>query len=759
MAEKEFKYIGKSLPIDDAAAKAAGSMVYTSDRQLHGMLHMKIVHSPHPHARVKNVDAAAALAVPGVVRVYSHLNTPETRYNSQVWYMNQKPAAEDERLFTDVVRFVGDRVAAVVARDRATAARAADMLVVDYEPRPAIFDPEQALAAGAVSIHPQAAPLCAHNIETGDTDAAFATADIIVEDRIETPKVHHGALENFCCLAEPDPRGKITVYSPCQCVFNIRLVVAKALGLRLNRVRVVKTPVGGSFGGRFEAIIEPLCAFAARDIGRPVKISFDRAESIVASRTRTRTIGIVKTGVSRDGRILARDIRAVIDAGAYATNSGILSMALGKKLFRLYRIAHQRYRSQVVYTNTPVPGTFRGYGSPQGHAMTEINLDHVARKLGMDPVALRLKNLVHPGDLDPSGGTPLGDARIIDCVRKGAAEFGWTAKRNRPRQSGRLQRGVGMAAVTHVNGYFGAFHEFSAMTLRLLTDGSLILIAGLHEIGVGTITMMKQIVAETLSIDPGQIEVPEADSDTAPLDSGSQASRVTHVCGQCARKVARSLKALFTAESAKIFNCAPEDISMEDEIVWDCNRPGEKMAYGQMAALIQSQNSREVIVTDHFQASDNPAAFGTNFAEVEVDTRTGIVRVVAVVAVHDVGRAINPGSVHSQIHGGILMGMGLALTEDIAIDPKTGRARGNSLLDYGIANAPAMPAIRTFLIEKGGDSGLFGAKSIAEIATVPIAPAVVNAVNHALGSNLTTLPLTPEKILTCVQGLGSKTGF
>jgi CO/xanthine dehydrogenase Mo-binding subunit len=746
-----FKYVGKSMPISDGEAKATGRIKYTGDMALEGLLYGKLVFSDRPHARIKSIDVNEAKAVPGVIQVYTCHNTPKVTFNSQMWFMGQR-GFEDQELFPDVVRYVGDTVAAVVAENKESADKAAELLRIEYEPLPFVIDPEEAMQ-GKVIIHQSGNPFYTTEIKCGDVELAFTgkSGVEIVEDRVETPKIHHAAMENHVCIAVPDHNGRITVYSPCQIIYSVRMIIAKILGLPFNKVRVIKPPVGGSFGGKQEVTLEPYCALFALETGRPVKIAFDRQASIVSTRTRTKTIGYVKTAVDQDGRILARNMDMVVDTGAYTTNGSVICHAMGKKLFRLYRIENQRFCAVAVHTNTPIAGAARGYGSPQVQAAAEINLDHAAKKIGIDPVEFRLKNLVHPFDPDSTGGPSLGNARIIDCVLKGAKEFSWHERWSRPRDTGRWRRGVGVACATHVNGYYQAYQDFGTMTLRMLEDGSLMLNAGLHDLGNGTVTAMKQIVAEVMDISPDRIEAPEGDTDISPYDIGCQASRVIYVCGANAMKAAENLRQLLIAQAAKIFNCCPDDICVEDGMIWSRKNLDNKMEYGRLAGLIQQKHQIELTVTLTYQAQANPGSYGVNFVEVEVDTLTGFVKVLDVVAVHDIGQAINTGFVEGQIHGGIQMGLGLALTEDLAVHPRTGVTGGNRLSKYHLINAPDMPPVRIFLIEKGEDFGPFGAKSIGEIATIPSAPATVNAINHALNTHLTVLPLTPARIVDGIR--------
>jgi CO/xanthine dehydrogenase Mo-binding subunit len=717
------------------------------------MLHVKLVLSDVPHGHIKKIDTHEA-ENPGVVKIYHCFNTPRTQFNSQKWFVGQK-GVEDQQIFSETVRYVGEPVAAVAGVDKKSAADGAAKVKIEYQKLPHVIDPEEALG-GKVVIHPETP---ASSLELGcgnpsEMEQIFSRAALVVEDRIETQKIHHAALETHVCMASVGADGRVTVYSPCQIVYSVRMIVAKALNLPLHRVRVIQMPVGGSFGGKQEVTFEPLCAFIARDTGSPVRVELNRRESILSTRTRTKTVGYVRTAVDPEGRIAARDVRMIVDTGAYMSNGAVISSAMGRKVFRLYRIPTQRYRASVVHTNTPVAGAARGYGSPQVHAVTEIHFDHVAKRLGVDPVEFRLKHLVHPYDSDPSGGPPLGNARIIDCLVKGAEEFGWEEKWRRPRDSGRWRRGVGMACVTHVNGYYGAYQDFSTMTLRMPEDGSLVLHASLHDLGQGVKTIIKQIVAEVMEIDPAWIVLPETDTDTSPYDIGCQASRVTHVCGACAKKVAEGLRRLLVSESARRLECSPKEIVLSDGMVWSLRTPDEKKTYGEMASLIQQRSQIELIRSVTYHSPANPGSYGAGFAEVRVDILTGRVRIEDVVSVFDVGKAINPDLLEGQIHGGIQMGIGLALSEEIGFDLGTGQPRGDSLRKYHVVNAPDMPGIRIFLIEKGEDYGPYGAKSIGEIATIPITPALVNAVNHALGTSLTVLPLTPERIVASLSEAG-----
>lgn len=752
--DQELKYVGKYVPIHDIREKVSGRIQYVADMKLHGMLHARLVLSDIAHGLIKSIDTSKAEKMPGVVAVFTHMNSPSNLYNSHKWIEGLE-VIKDEKLFSQHVRFYGDRVAAVVAVSAEIAEKAARLIEVEYEELPAIIDPEVALKEDSYPIHGYKNHIYKKEIRCGKPEEAMKNAPLVITDRVETPKMHHAAMETHGCIADTDVYGNITIYTPCQVIFQVQLIVSEAMGIPLNKVRVIKTTVGGSFGGKGQPILEPVVAFLSHALKKPVKLVLDRAQSIVSTRTRTKTIGTVKTGVDSEGNILARDIYMLVDTGAYCTNGEALAMAMGKKVFKLYRINDQRYYTDVVYTNTPIGGACRGYGSPQVHAATEINIDHVARVLKMDPVELRLKNLVHPYDKDPTGGPELGNARIIDCVNEGVRLFGWKEKYNRPKDEGRYARGVGMACAAHGNGYFGAYPDFITLDLRINENGVATLKGAFHDLGCGTVTTMMQIVAEVMDMNVYNVIIPDADTLISPFDSaGTQASRVTYVCGGAAKKAAEEVRAKLLHYGSKLLGCSEEDMATEDGFIYSRLDAGNRIPFGKVVEFAQNKHHVEVSSKITYESPGNPTSYGAHFAEVEVDKVTGRVKILDFVAVHDIGKAINSGFVEGQIQGAVQMGIGMALTEEIVFDAK-GRVTSTRFSRYNVINAPDMPEVRVALIEEGEESGPFGAKSIGEVSIVPTAPAVINAINHALGTNITVLPAIPERI---VEAIKSKSG-
>lgn len=744
------KYVGKDIVRIDIERKIDGRFHYLADLPPNGSLHACLLLSTVAHGRVLSIDDSEAMKVPGVKRVFTFRDDPGVRFNSQVSLPDQEDF-RDERIFTDLPLFVGDRIGAVLAENAQAARTAASLVKITYETFEPILDPEQALVAPPLlEGRPQVLEgrLC-YGDEEPDEHGLVA-ADSIVR----TPKIHHAAMENHICLAYVDHDGTLTVESPCQMIFTVRYLLAQTLGLPLGKVRVIKAPVGGSFGGKQDVILEPACALMAMEAQRPVRLALSRKETIIATRTRTATIGAVRTLARPDGTLVFRRVEVLSDSGAYLTGGHRVTMAMGKKTSRLYRIPSQIFIGKTTYTTTTPSGACRGFGSPQIHAATEINLDFLAEKLDMDPAELRLKNLVHPGDEDPTGAPSLGNARVRECLQLGMERFDWKKRLRRPSGDGRYRRGIGLACGTHGNGYYGSpYPDFTGIALRLCEDGSVIVNAGFHELGNGTLTVMTQITAEILDLPPERIVVTEGDTHFSPFDTGCIASRVTYVCGSCMSALAEKVKRRFIQQLGRLFGEMCDDIKLENGRVFI--RDKNIADYGTMVVAIAHGLGEEVGDFLTYTPRANPASYSVHFAEVEVDTFTGLVKVTDFLAAHDIGKAIHPQMTKGQIYGGVQMGIGMALSEEILYDA-AGSPKNDSLGRYHLVTAQDMPNVEILLVEKHEPGGPFGGKSIGEISTVPTAAAVVNAVNRALNTHLTHLPLTPEKIIEAIAAKGEK---
>ncbi len=742
-AATNFQYLGKTYPAADALKKVTGSLIYGTDLTMAGMLHAHLLLSPHAHARILRIDAQQALAAEGVKAIFTHVNTPSKPYCRYRIIPNQKGCIDDERLFSPVVRCVGDRVAVVVATSAIAAARAASLIQVEYEILPAALDAECALSSTAPRIHPQGNLLHTFDHACGSPVAEDCT---IISTEISTQMLHHAAIEPHMCLAQCDASGKITLWSACQSVYGARTVVADWLELPYSMVRVIKVPMGGSFGGKQEFIFEPLTAFLARQLRQPILLTLNRDACIRATMVRPMQRSLLRSAVDSKGQVRSLSVDTLLAAGPYASSSPDYSEAMAHKLTRLYRLDHYRHTARVAYTNSPVAGGMRGWGAPDIATCAEIHMDHVARALGADPVELRASMLVHPNEVDRLSGKSLGDARVLECLQRGAEAFNWSTRSAQAPGSGRWRRAVGVACGAHKNGMLSEkFPESSSMTLKMNEDGSLNLSASVHEVGAGAQVMLRLVIAEVLGVPPERITVGEADSETTPFDFGCFGSRVTYVCGAAARDVAIAMHKRLLEDAATLLGVQPEQLESKDGMVME--REGcRSLTYGEVVQFARMQRSCDMVVTQTYRGQSNPGSYSVQFAEVNVDTYTGRVLVTDFLCVVDIGLALNRGLVEGQCRGAVQAGIGSALCEEVSMDARGG-LNVSGLRDYHLINCVDMPRVDVLLIEHPGDDGPFGAKSVGEVAAVPTAAAVVNAVNRALGTTLSTLPLLPERIL------------
>ncbi|MEG1523672.1 MAG: molybdopterin cofactor-binding domain-containing protein [Clostridia bacterium] len=746
----EYKYVGGGYPIQDAWQKVSGKLTYTGDMQPQHLCYAKLLTSEKANANIVSIDTSEAEAMEGVLGVFTHENTPLKTYNNYVNCAGQ-PAPADERLFDQHVRFVGDRVAGVVATSTEIARKAITCIRVVYEELPVALNYESAMAENAPLIHENGNLLSKAELNTGSaSDEISRSGAAVYRSFVHIQRIHHAAMENHVCLAEYDDTNGITIWSPCQGVFGIRHNVASFLDMRYCDVRVIKAPTGGSFGGKQQTCLEILAAYLALKTRSRVLLAYDRPQSILSTSVATAMDLTTTSVVSDDNKIIAMDIEALTEAGAYATNSLILPISAGKKAFRLYRVPNIHFHSQSYYTNAPAGGGFRGWGGPQIFAAIETHIDEIARQRGLDRVTLRLDNLVHPNDMDTCLNIPLGNAQIIDCVTQGVNLFDWKKRLERcdrfNQKAQRYRRGVGIACTCHVNGYFGSVQDYSNMNLKLNEDGSLQLNTATHDQGCGTLLSLSIIVAEVLDVPIESVKTLEADTGTSPYDVGTYASRVTYVAGRCAYEAALSMKELILSCAATLLNEQKETLSIKDGAVFQEDVSLPPLRYGEIATAAQSKLKRELSVQQRYENTSNPGAYGCHFSEVEVDTYTGLARVIDYLAVHDVGQALNRCMVEGQIQGAVQIGIGYALSEEVALD-ENGNPLATNFDKYTVVNAPDMPNVRVCILEHGKDEGPFGAKSIGESALLPVAATIMNAVNHALETSLNYYPLTPKRIV------------
>ena len=492
-------------------------------------------------------------------------------------------------------------------------------------------------------------------------------------------------------------------------------------------------------------ILEIVGAYLAKEVKGTVMLEYSREASLLSTSVGTAMDLEVTTDVNEEGIVNGINYEVIADAGAYATNSQVLPMSAGRKVARLYNTKNLAYHCKSVYTNTTPAGGLRGWGGPQAYTAIEIHLDQLAKRCGTDPVSIRMKNFLEPFDKDPYSGVSFGNVHIKDCMNEGVKAFRWNERYERKKDEGRFKKGVGLGCVGHTNGYYGAVQDFANMTLKMNEDGSFILNTAVQDQGCGTLISLSIIVAEVLDVPVEKIKVKEGDSDTSPYDMGTYASRVTYVSGKCAENAALSIKKLILKYGAELLEESKDEVFIENGSVVS-KVSGNKLSFSEVAVRTQLEKKFDIMVFERYVSESNPGSYGVHFAEVEVDTLTGLVKVTDYLAVHDLGCAINKAMVEGQIQGAVQAGIGCALTESVEVDRK-GYPIADNFDKYTVVNFPDMPEVKTLILEYGGDNGPFEGKSIGETSLVPVSAAIVNAINNALGTDLADLPVTPKKII------------
>ncbi len=742
------RYIGKSQPIFDAREKVTGEMIYADDLFFPNMLHGKILTSPVAHAKIKHIDTMQAEKLPGVRAILTYKDAPDVLYNRNMQWINDlKPATE--RVLDKVVRYVGDRVAAVAADTAEIAQKAISLIKVEYEELPAIFDPEAALKEDAYSIYTGGNLIKELNKACGNVDQAFDESYHVTQNTVSTSMIHHGAIEPHICIAHASREGEICIWEPQRAPFRTQIMLGKIFKTPYSKIHVHGTSMGGSFGSKEGLMIEAIAVLLAQKTGRYVKIRYDRNESMISTFTRHAMKLYGKIGVNGQGKITALDVKAIINSGPYCGDTTNIQGSMCSKMFKLYKIPHMRFVGQSVYTNTQLGGAMRGYGSPAIFYALELLVNKTAKELNMDPVAFRMNNLVAPYGIDPINQLSLGNARIKDCLQKGSELFNWEEKRARQSsiETERYAYGYGVATAVHGNGV-APEPDITVVSLALNEDGSMLLRTGISDHGAGTYTVLKQIAADILDMPMEHIALIHTDTYSGLYDRGAGSSRNTWVGGAAVAEIAKRMKNSMTLIAAEALQVSSEEIVLEDE-VFKIKDNKAKIDKKGVACYAYQEKRAKIIETLSYDSPRNAGSYGAHFAGVQVDKLTGEVKVEEYVAVCDVGKAINPMLLEGQIEGAILMGLGMALFEGLQLDEK-GVPKNAGFKKYRMPKASDMPKIMIHFVEAYEEGGPFGAKSIGEAAIIPVTPAIVNAVNDALGTELTEVPLLSDKILKAI---------
>jgi 4-hydroxybenzoyl-CoA reductase subunit alpha len=758
MTTEQFKVVGTRVPLVDAWRKVAGSAVYGDDVSFPGMLHVRLLRSTLPHAKILRVDPSRALAMAGVRGVVTGADASAK--------FGVLPISQDEEaICREKVRYVGDIVAAVAADDEVTAKAAVEAIEVVYERLPEYFDVEKGTQKVEAPIH--AWTVDGTNVQKrvdqhfGDVDAAFAGAASKPKGTFTFMGIGHVFTEPHAVVGVQEPDGRITLYSPTQVPHYVHRALSKVLEMPMHRVRVVRTAVGGGFGGKSDPFPhEMVVCLLARKTGRPCKLTFDREEVFLTNRGRHPGKIAVQIGVAKDGRILAYDIDAFIDGGAYSSFGVVTTYYNGVLSQGPYRVPNFRYSGRRVYTNKAPCGAMRGHGAVNSRFAVESVLDMAAEELGIDPIELRLLNVLPPYTRTENQFRVTSNG-IVECLTRSRDESGWTEKR------GKLPfgRGIGVGCGFYISGSALPIHKSrtpqSTVHLKLDVDGGITAHCMGAEIGQGSDTVIAIAVAEILGVPMDFIRVRSEDTDTAPMDLGAYSSRGCFMIGNAAREAALSVREQLARAAERITNHPADDFEFADATLTAKSDPSVHVTY--FEALTEALADSGALIAKGFYQTPRmgggfkgagaglaPAYSMSAFiAEVDVDLETGTVRVTKVTAAHDCGRALNRLAVEGQIEGCIHMGLGQVLGEEMRYD--RGRIANPSLLDYKILGPHETPEMNVIVVESGDKEGPFGGKEAGEGPLLPILPAVGNAVYDAIGFRATSLPIRPEQVFQHLQ--------
>lgn len=759
--------VGRPEEKVDARKLAQGKPVFTADLHIEGMLYGALLTSPHAHARIKRIDASLARELPGVHAVLTHDDLPRIKHASGGQSYPQ-PLPYDQVCLDNKVRHVGDRVAVAAAETLGIAEEALRLIDVEYELLPVELDPEQAMQDGAAVIHDEKDTEgiydLQHNIvhhieaEVGDVLAAFASAEHVFEGEYRTPKQQHAHLEPHVCVTYFDEDDRLVIRTSTQVPFHIRRMVAPLVGLPVKKIRVIKPRIGGGFGNKQEMILEDICSLLTIKTGRPVCMEYTRTQEFTSSRSRHPNIMRYKIGVT-DGKVIAADLYLIGDTGAYGSHALTVQMVGGFKGLSLYNTPNTRFVCDVVYTNKPPAGAYRGYGAMQCQFGIEVLMEEIAEKLSLDVVAFKQANWLKLGE-PMYLSKALGEGRegfeqrlessgLEQCVKVGLAATDFYNKRRKNRgQSDRYRHGIGMAVVMHGSGIAGL--DMAAATLKLNDDGSFNLLVGATDLGTGSDTILAQMAAEVLGIPVDDLIVYSSDTDFTPFDKGAYASSTTYISGGAVRKAAIQIRNQIQEYAARMMDIdQPEQFWLRDRQVFAPD--GRSISLAELAlSSLHQREQQQIMATASHMSYTSPPPTAAQFAEVIVDSETGDVSVERLLMVVDCGRVINPITAAGQVEGGMAQALGFALYEDMLFNEQ-GHLVNARFGPYRLLKADEMPVMDVIFVQTEEPSGPFGAKSVAEISIDGVAPALVSAIHDAVGVWARVLPVSAESILAEMQ--------
>lgn len=749
-------WIGKKVRRIDGPEKVTGRLKYMTDYHYENMVWGKVLRAAFPHAKIKAIDTGQAEQLPGVICVLTHKDIPG--FNGFGIVIPDQPV-----LCENIIRCTGDAVALVAAETEEIAEHALTLIRVDYEPLEVVTDAEQAMTASAPMLHPDGNIHSHVKIINGDVEKAFQEADLVVENTFYSPRQMHAFIETEGGWGVMDGEGFLTIRCPGQYAHRDRLQIARALAYNPERIRVISSPIGGAFGGKDEITVQIYLALLAMHTnGRPVKIHYSREESVIAGMKRHPFKVYMKTAAKKDGTLLANQVRAVADTGAYASLGGAVIALAIEHSCGPYKIPNAHLEGYCVYTNNGVAGAFRGFGVNQVSMGIETHIDMIAEKLGMDPIEIRKKNVYHQGDVSSLGHVVQSSVGTFKTLKAAEDCSLWRNRREYKAAASEpwKKRGIGIATSYHGIGMGIGLPDYGAASIELLSDGRFQVAVGCEEIGGGNSTVYAQIAAETLNCDIGNITVVQGDT-FRTLDGGTvTASRSTYTGGSAVAFAAPKMLELLKETAADMHQIPATDVEVHPNHLL---ANGKVTTYQSLFQFLHDRH-RNPKVEGHFilpkekteikgsgGAPHHLYGYLTHVVLVEVDTLTGETEILHVVSIPDAGKVINPQGLEGQAEGGAVMGIGYTLYEDVLIEG--GYHKTRSFTDYIIPTIRETPIIETIPVEEPEPSGPYGAKGIGEVVMIPIIPAIMSAIYDATGARIFHLPATPERVFKALKSL------